>query len=88
MNTNSNPGYCIVSPPALAAALHLPPDTEIVGIEWDQMCRNFRLYVKHPIFPPPIEGCPLPRSHVIITEHHDVITPDRVAHTYTSEWVV
>ena len=88
MDTNSNPGYCVVSPPVLAAALHLPPGTEIVGIEWDQMYRNFRLYVKHPIFPPLIEGCPLPCSHVVITEHCDAETPDRVARTYTSEWLV
>lgn len=88
MDTNSNPGYCIISPPILAKMLHLPPGTVVVGAEWNRQFQNLVLYVTHPTFFPTPEGCPLPRSTVLVTEHVDAETPDRVARTYTSEWVV
>ena len=81
-----NPGYCIVSPPLLAEALHLPPDTEVVGAEWNRQFQNLVVYVKHAGFRPTPEGCPLERYDVCITQHNDAETPDRVARTYTSRW--
>jgi hypothetical protein len=51
-------GYCLISPHALAAALPLPVDTEIIGADWDADSKSIVLLVRHADVP---QGADLPQ---------------------------
>ena len=81
-----NRGWFDVTPDFMAKMLHLPEDTEITGIRWNEGRRMIEVFAKHPDFPDNIEGIVPMRSCVVITAHSRVAEPGDMIVTYTSKW--
>ena len=66
--------YFIASPHLIAEALKMPSDCEIVGVEWDFISKNVRIFVEGPSLPEVSQGemtpCVIPQITVEQVEIH------------------
>lgn len=78
-------GACYISPHALAAALPLPTDTEVLGAEWDAERKELLLLFRHQDVP---KGAELPLLNCVVTvERRDATAYDSIA-TKVARWAV
>lgn len=69
--TEQHRAFFLLAPQDLVSALHLPPDTQIVSVEWDHQLERIRVFVKHPTLPPWRPGYPQQCVTVLPIERFD-----------------